>query len=63
MSAVSIADKIEMSAKQLLFWKRSAELESRYGLGPGWPPSMSPEEIISWDIREQAGTNIGQKQI
>ncbi len=41
-------------------WKRSADLEARYGVSRGCPATMTPEEAAAWDEREGKGENPGQ---
>jgi hypothetical protein len=41
-----------LSKKAREKWDRACKLEARYGLGKGWPPSMTQAEMDAFDKEE-----------
>lgn len=54
---------VNRTVSALARWKRGGDLEARYGLGRGCPPTMTEEEMKAWDEREERGENIGQHDL
>lgn len=55
------APALAMAPEVKARWMRGAELEARFGLGPGCPPTMTKQEMDAWDARELRGENPGQR--
>lgn len=56
-----IEKQLEMTPEVRARWERGADLEARFGLGLGCPPTMTEREAKEWDAREAKSQNIGQK--